>query len=257
MAPSLADVLRLPRRSSMGADRYSRRSTRVDDGREPGLFVALPHSVLNSEAYLGLSDNARALMIELALQLRGENNGKLLLSRAHLKPRGWNSSDMLTKGKKELLEAGLIFETVMGCRPNKASWYAVTWYRLGENAGFDYGAVQGFRRGAYRKSSEQFPSLAAGKAVSAARPPSPARADTSLRPSGGTGGGPIVPAGGTGPARAVPSHGAIAQVSTTPSVPQGGHHLEEPSAADGVRPLSGQALPDLNQTETLRESLYV
>src|SRR6218665_2481576 len=113
-----------------------------DTSRDPGGFVALPWSVLDSRAYLGLSHPARALLLELARQLHGDDNGRLLLSRAHLLPRGWKSADVLQRAKQELLDAELVFETVKGQRPNKASWYAVTWHRLGKQDGFDHGAAR-------------------------------------------------------------------------------------------------------------------
>jgi hypothetical protein len=65
--------------------------------------------------------------------------------------RGWNSSDTITNAKRQLLDGGFIYETVMGHRPNKASWYAVTWMALDKLPGYDYGAYEGFRRGAYRQ----------------------------------------------------------------------------------------------------------
>ena len=89
------------------------------------------------------------------LQFHGSDNGRMLLSRAYLNQRGWKSSDMIDKGKRELLDAELIFETVKGHRPNKASWYAVTWRRLDQLSGFDHGVEKAFRQGAYRS----FPSL--------------------------------------------------------------------------------------------------
>src|SRR6185436_19107933 len=103
---------------------------RRDASRDPGGFVALPYSVLDSVAYKSLSVHAKALLFEVARQYHGGDNGRMLLSRAYLKPRGWKSHDMIGKAKRELLEAGFIFETVQGCRPNKAGWYACTWRAL-------------------------------------------------------------------------------------------------------------------------------
>ena len=117
--------------------------------RDSGGFIALPFAVLNSPNYLKLSANARSLLLEVALQCRAYNNGKLLLSRAHLAKRGWKSSDMIFKGKNELLDGGFIYQTVMGHRPNKASWYAVTWLALDFHKEYDEGASQGFKRGSY------------------------------------------------------------------------------------------------------------
>ena len=108
----------------------SNRNPKRDAGRDPGGFVALPWSVLDSAAYLGLSHTAKALLMEVARQYHRDDNGRMLLSRAHLAKRGWLSAAVIQKAKAELLEAGLIFQTVMGHRPNKASWYAVTWRML-------------------------------------------------------------------------------------------------------------------------------
>jgi hypothetical protein len=121
-----------------------------DSGRDAGGFIALPWTVLDCPAYARLSMHARALLLEVARQFVRDNNGRLLLSRAYLEPRGWKSVDMLTKAKRELLTGGFIFETVMGHRPNKASWYAVTWRKLDKLPGYDAGAIELFRQGAYK-----------------------------------------------------------------------------------------------------------
>lgn len=122
-----------------------------DSGRDAGGFIALPWSVLDSPAYARLSMHARALLLEAARQFVRDNNGRLLLSRAYMMTRGWKSADMLSKAKRELLEAGFIYETVKGHRPNKASWYAITWRTLDRLKGYDPGALEGFERGAYRR----------------------------------------------------------------------------------------------------------
>jgi hypothetical protein len=126
-------------------------TTRVDSSREGGGFAALPWSVLDSTSYRQLSYPARALLLEFARQVNN-NNGQLIATRKYLLKRGWKSADVLNRAKKELLDAELIYETVMGHRPNKASWYAVTWYRLEKNDRYDAGVDRAFRRGMYRKN---------------------------------------------------------------------------------------------------------
>lgn len=118
--------------------------------RDPGGFIAIPWVVLDSPAYQGLTAYAKALLVDIARQYTGSNNGALRCGRAYMQPRGWNSMDMLTKAKKELLAAELLHETVKGCRPNKASWYALTWLGLDKLDGLDAGAAATFERGAYR-----------------------------------------------------------------------------------------------------------
>lgn len=130
---------------------------RAASGRDPGCFVAVPWSVLDSPAYQALSMHARALLLEMARQLDGHNNGALLCSRTYMAGRGWNSVDMLFKAKAELLKAGFLHETVMGHRPNKASWYAVTWLCLDKISGYDPGAAELFKRSAYKAPTVAVP----------------------------------------------------------------------------------------------------
>lgn len=181
-----------------------------DSGRVPGGFIALPWSVVDSPAYGRLSMHARSLLVEIARQYVRDNNGRLLASRAYMAKRGWTSSDMLTKAKRELLEGGFICETVKGCRPNKASWYAITWQTLDRHPDFDPGAIESFRRGACLDTA-------------------PLK-NASLRPSHGTERAPIVPPHGTEGVSTVPPHGPIKPVFAPSSVPPHGHHLDMPSA---------------------------
>lgn len=106
----------------------------------------MPFSVLDSPAYARLGHPARALLLEFARQYVGSNNGRLLASAAYLAKRGWKSSDVIDRAKRALIEAGLIYQTVQGHRPNKASWYALTWRTLDRHPGYDAGAFESFRR---------------------------------------------------------------------------------------------------------------
>lgn len=128
---------------------------RNSQSRDPGGFVALPWVVIDSPAYQGLSPYGKALLIDIARQYNQSNNGALRCGKAYMQPRGWNSMDTLTKAKRELLDAGLIYETVKGARPNKASWYAVTWHALDKLDGLDAGAAASFQRSAYLKNPLQ------------------------------------------------------------------------------------------------------
>lgn len=197
--------------------------------RDPGQFVALPWMVLDCPAYQNLSMHARALLLEIARQYVQDNNGRLLASRAYMAQRGWKSADMLTKAKRELLEGGFIFETVKGHRPNRASWYAMTWHALDVHPDFDAGATSAFKRSAYNQGSP----LPMPK-------PKPSRDElyrkwgepqnASLRPPHGTEGTSIGPSHGTEAPSPVPPHGPIKAISTPLSVPPHGHHLDMPSA---------------------------
>ncbi len=202
---------------------------RRDSGRDSGPFMILPWCVLDCPAYQALSMHARALLLEIARQFVRDNNGRLLASRAYMAQRGWKSADMLTKAKRELLEGGFIFETVKGHRPNRASWYAITWQSLDRHPDFDQGADSAFKRSAYLQGAP----LPMPK-------PKPSRDElyrkwdkpenASLRPPHGTKGPPIGPPHGTESPPPVPPHGPIKAISDSLSVPPHGHHLDMPSA---------------------------
>jgi hypothetical protein len=219
------------------------RATKVDLGRDSGGFVALPWTVLDCPAYAALSYPARALLIEVARQFVRDNNGRMLLSIAYLSKRGWKSSDVITRAKRELLAAGFIFETVMGHRPNKASWYAVTWRALDKLQGYDEGATASFVRGAYRSTALK-PQLTreqlyekwrgtgadcAGKATTTDKKPT--KKNTSLTPAHGLEDTAIAPPGGVEAIDVVPPGGAIDPVFAPLSIPSYGNHLEMPSTA--------------------------
>lgn len=125
------------------------KKSKIPSGRVDGGFVALPWAVLDCDAYRELSHPARSLLLEIARQFVRDNNGRLLTSMKHLRKRGWRSADVISRAKRELIEGGFIHETVHGHRPNRASWYAVTWQRLDLHKDYDSGAKETFRRGSY------------------------------------------------------------------------------------------------------------
>jgi hypothetical protein len=134
-----------------------------------------------------------------------DNNGRLLASTKFLKNRGWNSADVIHRAKHELLEAGLIYETVKGHRPNKASWYAITWQGLDKDSRYDAGAWEGWRhaRSGYK--------------------------NTLLIPSNGTKEHSIEPADGIAIATTSPLGGTIKPNNCYLPIPLSGNHLEIPS----------------------------
>jgi len=103
------------------------------DNRAGGPFLALPFVVLESAAYRSLTARGAKLFLDLLSQYRGNNNGDLSAAWKLMKPMGWKSEATLNEAKKELLSSGLLVETRMGARPNKASLYAFTFYGLDES----------------------------------------------------------------------------------------------------------------------------
>ena len=126
------------------------REKRRGHSRDGTRFVALPYTVLDSPAFLGLSFSARALLLDVARQFSGGNNGRLVLCDKALAPRGWASSTTVHKAKRELLDAGFLFETRKGQKPNKASWFAITWQSLDWTPEMDISRAS-FSRGSYLK----------------------------------------------------------------------------------------------------------
>lgn len=120
------------------------------DKRDKGAFLTIPLSVLQSRAYVQANPYARMLLLDLAMQYRGDNNGDLCAAWKVMQPRGWRSEETLQKAKRDLIELGLIVETRKGARPNKASLYAVTWCALDQCGGKLDISDKVFPRGAYR-----------------------------------------------------------------------------------------------------------
>ena len=197
------------------------RGQKGDSGRDAGGFVALPWSVLDCPAYAALSHPAKALLIEVARQFVRDNNGRMLLSTAHLKTRGWFSAGAIQKAKQELIQTSFIFETVKGQRPNKASWYAVTWRALDKLRGYDAGTEHLFQRGAYR--------FTPGKEKRAPPNCKNPKKNAVLSPPHGIAEERIVPPHGIEALSVVPTHGTIKPTFDAFSIPPHGNHLEKPS----------------------------
>ena len=100
-------------------------------------FVRLPTVVLESPGFRQAGITARALLIDLAMQYSGHNNGKLTACAKYLRPLGWKSNDTVVRARRELIECGLLLETRKGARPNKAAWFALTWLDLDQGQGLD------------------------------------------------------------------------------------------------------------------------
>lgn len=108
-------------------------------GKIAGRFLALPHSLLDCEAFIELSAPATRLLIDLARQYMGTNNGRLLCTLSALKTRGWTSNDTLQRARRELEEAKLIQMTRYAAKPRRAAWWALCWLPLDYDTLMDIG----------------------------------------------------------------------------------------------------------------------
>ena len=102
--------------------------------REPGGFAALPHCLLESKVYIGLSAHAIKLLNDLLVQFKGFNNGDLCMAWTIMEKRGWKSRDTLNKARKELLSVELILVARYGDR-KRPHLYALTFFAIDECQG--------------------------------------------------------------------------------------------------------------------------
>lgn len=102
--------------------------------RERGGFVTLPYILLRSDPFVALSAHAKALLLDLLAQYKGDNNGDLCLAWSVMKLRGWKSEATLNKAKRELLAKDFIMVTRQGGK-HRASLYALTFYSIDECKG--------------------------------------------------------------------------------------------------------------------------
>lgn len=114
-----------------------------------GRYTAVPHSLLNSVAFMGASHRARSLIFDLIAQHSGHNNGHLQLALSWLKSRGWASADGIQKAKQEALERGLIIKTRLGGLNIGPDRYALTWLPIANFVGLDL-TQKDYHPGAYR-----------------------------------------------------------------------------------------------------------
>lgn len=117
-----------------------RKREKIKGRKESGRFVGLPFCVLKSNDYIGLSYKSKALLIDLALQYNGKNNGDLTAAFAILKKRGWVREATIFTAVQELMVANLIIRTREGKFQNphrRCGLYALTWKPIDECIGKD------------------------------------------------------------------------------------------------------------------------
>ena len=110
------------------------RRRRIKGRQTTNSFLGLPHHVLDHDNFRTLSPKATKLLIDIAAQYRGSNNGDLCAPLSLMRDRGWNSSDQLDKAKKELVRKDVIRVARQGGL-NKCNLYALTWFPIDECKG--------------------------------------------------------------------------------------------------------------------------
>jgi hypothetical protein len=96
----------------------------------------IPVEVLTSEACRTLPSYAVRLLLAIAAQYRGKNNGDLAMTRTTARAFGVLSQGHLVEGISALLARGLIQKTRQGGKkPLGPCLYAVTWQQIDDLGG--------------------------------------------------------------------------------------------------------------------------
>lgn len=102
--------------------------------RKKELFAGIPHHVMDCENYQHIGAWKTRLLLELARQYNGFNNGDLSAPWSQLQKRGWKSKGTLNKAIKNLLHWGMIELSRQGGM-HQCSLYALTWKNIDECKG--------------------------------------------------------------------------------------------------------------------------
>ena len=106
--------------------------------KQKASFAGIPRVVMECPDYINLNGSAVKLLIQMAYQYKGGNNGDLCPAWTLMKERGFCSKSTLSKAIQELLLAEMILLTRQGhFIRNKASLYALTWESIDECSGKD------------------------------------------------------------------------------------------------------------------------
>lgn len=114
-------------------------------------FVQLPHEYFDTPEFHALSGRALKLLIGLALQYNGANNGDLCATFSVMRRCGFSSADQLRKALCELRSAGWVITTRQGGR-NLPSLFALTWLRI-DPCGGKLDVSPGLPRHLWRKAN--------------------------------------------------------------------------------------------------------
>lgn len=115
------------------SSRRKKRDSRWSDIDGGSAFV-IPYTLLRHPNFTRLSPYGIKLLMDLARQYTGFNNGYLCASWSLMREAGWNSSHTLRKATLECEHYGLILRTQNGGL-NRPNLHAVTWRRIDEKPG--------------------------------------------------------------------------------------------------------------------------
>ena len=189
----------------------------------------IPHAMLDSLAFTGASDRAKAFLFALIRQHNGLNNGRLQLTDKWLAKQGYPSAGMNNKSRTELLVRSLIVQTRQGGLNGGCSWYALTWLPISNFVGLDISAST-YHQGAWGNST---------------LPPTPRRKPPQKRVKPSDHRSSATPTTGAAVLSATPTTGAKEALSSPSTTPTTGNNVSIPlhpnKAARGRKPIVGKA----------------
>ena len=105
--------------------RRNERHLRAKGRWTSGSFLSLPHNLLRHENFKCLRAKPTKLLIDIAVQYRGTNNGDLCAPLSIMRERGWSSNEQLFRARNELVERGFLRVSRQDGR-NQCTLYALT-----------------------------------------------------------------------------------------------------------------------------------
>lgn len=118
----------------MGEPKWNKRAKLTGKGGAAS-FISMPHYVLNSDEFAALTGNELRMLMELARQYKGNNNGDLTAMREQLVARGWKSHQTIDAQLAKLERKGWIVKTRQGGKRIGCTLYAVTIWPVDECGG--------------------------------------------------------------------------------------------------------------------------
>lgn len=109
-----------------------KKDNRWDDIKGGNAFI-VPVQLLRHPNFARLSPFANKLVMDLARQFSGYNNGYLCASRSLMKDCGWTAPHTLGLAVQELEHYRIIIRSRQGGR-NRATLHAFTWRRIDQKA---------------------------------------------------------------------------------------------------------------------------
>ena len=114
--------------------RRNERYRRTKGRRISGSFLSLPHTLIDHPNFQGLRAKSVKLLIDLAAQYKGWNNGDLCAPLSIMRKKGWSSNEQLFRARNELVERGFLRVSRQGGR-NQCTLYAITWQPIDDCGG--------------------------------------------------------------------------------------------------------------------------